>query len=126
MSRNMMRRFDAPSDRDASTNSFSRSESTWPRMIRATYGVFARTMMKMTTERPGSIRPPMQPFWPEQAVAEAEAEQQHRERQHHVERAGDRRVDPAAVEGRDDAEGHAEDDGEPGADEATSSDTCAP
>ena len=69
MSRNMIRPLDAPSERDASTNSFSRSESTWPRMMRATYGVFARTMMKITTDRPGWISPPRQPFSPEQAVA---------------------------------------------------------
>ena len=31
----MIRTFDAPSDRDASMNSFSRNDSTWPRMIRA-------------------------------------------------------------------------------------------
>src|SRR5215212_11828250 len=61
ISRNMIRQFEAPRDLDASTNSFSRSESTWPRMIRATYGVFATTMMKMTTERPGWMRPPAQP-----------------------------------------------------------------
>ena len=35
ISRKMMRRFDAPSERAASTNSFSRSDSTWPRMMRA-------------------------------------------------------------------------------------------
>ncbi len=34
ISRNMIRLFEAPSDRAASTNSFSRSESTCPRMIR--------------------------------------------------------------------------------------------
>ena len=62
MSRNMIRAFEAPSERDASTNSFSRSDSTWPRMMRATYGVFARTMMASTTESPGWIRPPRQPF----------------------------------------------------------------
>ena len=36
MSRNMIRELDAPRERDASTNSFSRSDSTWPRMMRAT------------------------------------------------------------------------------------------
>ena len=38
-------------------------------MMRATYGVFAMTMMKITTERPGWISPPRQPFSPEHAVA---------------------------------------------------------
>ena len=31
----MIRVFEAPSERAASTNSFSRSERTWPRMMRA-------------------------------------------------------------------------------------------
>ena len=31
----MIRLFDAPSERAASTNSFSRRDSTWPRMMRA-------------------------------------------------------------------------------------------
>ena len=31
----MIRKFEAPSDLDASTNSFSRNDRTWPRMIRA-------------------------------------------------------------------------------------------
>ena len=35
MSRKMIRASEAPSERAASTNSFSRSESTWPRMMRA-------------------------------------------------------------------------------------------
>ena len=34
-SRKMIRVFDAPIERDASTNSFSRSDSVWPRTIRA-------------------------------------------------------------------------------------------
>ena len=34
-SRNMIRRLVAPSDRAASMNSFSRSDSTWPRTMRA-------------------------------------------------------------------------------------------
>ena len=34
-SRKMIRVFEAPIERDASTNSFSRSESAWPRTIRA-------------------------------------------------------------------------------------------
>ena len=34
ISRIMMRKFDAPRLRAASTNSFSRSESTWPRTMR--------------------------------------------------------------------------------------------
>ncbi len=37
MWRTMMRVFDAPAARAASTNSFSFSESTWPRTTRATY-----------------------------------------------------------------------------------------
>ena len=47
MWRKMMRRFEAPSERAASTNSFSRSDSTWPRMIRAMYGNAASAMTKI-------------------------------------------------------------------------------
>jgi hypothetical protein len=36
MSRNMIRPFEAPREREASTNSFSRKDRTWPRMMRAT------------------------------------------------------------------------------------------
>ena len=35
ISRKMMRRSEAPSERAASMNSFSRSDSVWPRMMRA-------------------------------------------------------------------------------------------
>ena len=35
ISRKMMRMSDAPSDSAASMNSFSRSDSVWPRMMRA-------------------------------------------------------------------------------------------
>ena len=34
ISRNMIRMFEAPNERDASTNSFSRSDRTWPRVMR--------------------------------------------------------------------------------------------
>ena len=63
------------------------------------------TMIAITTERPGWISPPRQPFSPEHAVARPRPKQQDREREHHVERAGDERVDPAAVEAGDDARG---------------------
>ena len=39
ISENMIRRWPAPCARAASTNSFSRSESTWPRIGRAMYGM---------------------------------------------------------------------------------------
>ena len=42
-------------------NSFSRSESTWPRMMRAMYGQLNRPMMRLTSIRPGLISPPRQP-----------------------------------------------------------------
>ena len=57
----MMRQFVEPSDRDASTNSFSRIESTWPRMIREMYGQLNSPMIRLTRSRPGLIRPPKQP-----------------------------------------------------------------
>ncbi len=52
---NMMRRSEAPSARAASTNSVSRSESVWPRMMRAMYGQLAITITKITTGRPGEM-----------------------------------------------------------------------
>ena len=64
-----MRRLEAPSDFAASTNSFSRSESTWPRMMRATYGQFEITMIVITTVRPGWSAPPRHPSLPEHADA---------------------------------------------------------
>ena len=53
--------FDAPSDRDASTNSFSRSDSVWPRTIRAMSVQLVNAITKITTPSPGLIRPPRQP-----------------------------------------------------------------
>ncbi len=52
-SRDMIRMFEAPRDWDASMNSFSRIESTLPRMIRAMYGQLKSAMMKMTRVFPG-------------------------------------------------------------------------
>ena len=40
----------------ASTNSFSRSDNTWPRISRATYGHPEIVITKITTGRPGSMR----------------------------------------------------------------------
>jgi hypothetical protein len=57
----MIRTFEAPREREASMNSFSRMESTLPRMIRAMYGQLKSAMTKMTRRFPGSMYPPRQP-----------------------------------------------------------------
>ena len=44
----MIRLLRAPRLRDASTNSFSRSESTWPRMTRPMYAQLKKPMMKIS------------------------------------------------------------------------------
>ena len=56
-----IRVFEAPTDRAASTNSFSRSESVSPRTIRAMEVQLVNAMTKITTPRPGFISPPRQP-----------------------------------------------------------------
>ncbi len=65
----MIRKFEAPSERDASTNSFSRRDSTCPRMIRAGYVQLVSVITAMTTGTPGLISPPMQPLPNEHAEA---------------------------------------------------------
>src|SRR5918994_1086855 len=61
ISRNMIRAWEAPTDREASTNSFSRSESVWPRMIRAISVQVVAAITKITTAIPGLMRPPKHP-----------------------------------------------------------------
>ena len=61
MSAAMIRTFPAPTERLASTNSFSLSERVLPRMTRATYGHENRTMTRMTIVRPGWISRGKQP-----------------------------------------------------------------
>ena len=56
----------APAARAASTNSFSRSERTWPRMMRPIYVQLTTTIATITVDRPGLISPPAQPFPSEQ------------------------------------------------------------
>ncbi len=51
----------APSERLASTNSFSRSDSVSPRTIRAMYGQVKSTITRITTLSPGWMWPPRQP-----------------------------------------------------------------
>ena len=64
ISRKMIRGSEAPIERAASTNSFSRSESVCPRMIRAMYVQLVNEMTKITTLIPGLISPPRQPAPP--------------------------------------------------------------
>jgi len=83
----MMRVLLAPSERAASTNSFSRSESVVERTMRAMYGQL-NEITKMTSDRPGCTTPSRHPV----AVCPHEAampirEQQLRQREHDV---GDR------------------------------------
>ena len=68
-SRKMILRFDAPSDREASMNSFSRNDSTWPRMIRPMYGHDTSAITRISTGSPGVTSPPRQPFPSEHADA---------------------------------------------------------
>src|SRR5215208_5030579 len=104
----MIRVFEAPSDRADSTNSFSRSDSTWPRTVRAMYVQLMIAITMITTGRPGWIRPPMQPSAPEQ---------QDREREHDVDEPREDRVGPAAIEAGDQADDGADQHGEAGRDE---------
>ena len=53
MSTKMIRRSLAPSDRAASTNSFSRRESVWPRMIRPTTAQLKKAITAIDTIRLG-------------------------------------------------------------------------
>ncbi len=57
-----MRLLLAPSERAASTNSFSRSESVVERTMRAMYGHVKAEMTKITSDEPGLHRPSRQPF----------------------------------------------------------------
>ena len=57
-----MRRSLAPSERAASTNSFSRSESVVERTMRAMYGHVKAEITKTTSEIPGCTSPFRQPF----------------------------------------------------------------
>jgi hypothetical protein len=62
-SRRMIRRFEAPSEREASTNSFSRIDSTWPRTMRPMYGHPNNPMIKITGRNPGLMKPQKHPSW---------------------------------------------------------------
>ena len=55
ISLNMIRVSEAPSAREACTNSLSRRLSTSPRTIRAMYVQFASAIRKITRPRPGWI-----------------------------------------------------------------------
>src|ERR1700686_255524 len=54
MSRNTIHRSVAPSDRAASTNSFSRRDSVWPRMIRPTTAQLKKAITAIVTGRLGA------------------------------------------------------------------------
>ena len=58
ISRNMIRGPEAPTERAASTNSFSRSDSTWPRTRRATYGQLAAAASKLPVPENVTLKDP--------------------------------------------------------------------
>src|SRR5438067_12493844 len=55
---------DAPRPRAASTNSFSRTESTWPRIGRATYGTYTSPIRRIGTQKLFAFRVNTQIFRP--------------------------------------------------------------
>ena len=93
----MMRRFEAPSERAASTNSFSRSDSTWPRMMRAMYVQLTSAITKITVPHAGLDSAAEAAVAERAGRGEADAQQQDREGEQHVDQAREHRVDPAAV-----------------------------
>ncbi len=62
ISRNMIRVFDAPRAREATTNSLSRSESTSPLTMRITYVQVKKPTRKSRSPTPGWITPSRQPL----------------------------------------------------------------
>ena len=113
ISRAMIRLFDDPSDRDASMNSFSRSDSTWPRMMRAMYGQLNRPMMRRPDQ--AGLDHPAETAFRVGATRgrQTEREQQDRQREDHVGGARDERVDLAPVETGGHAEDHADHERQP-------------
>ena len=106
-SRNMMRSGPAPCARAASTNSFSRSDSTCPRTGRAMYGMYTqpdhedRDQQRVAAD---GDRPQLQAA-ERQRHAERHAEDHHRERPENVEQGADHGVRPAAEETGDECRG---------------------
>ena len=87
----MIRPSPAPSERAASTYSFSRSDSTCPRTMRATD---AQLKNAITSDRHRQARPGDR--------HQRDRDEQERERQHDVDQPGEHRVDDAAeVAGRE-------------------------
>ena len=113
----MMRRFDAPSERAASMNSFSRIDSTCPRMIRPMYGHDASAITTISVVRPGVIRPPRQPLPSAHAEARPIANSRTGKGENDVHQARQQRVDPAAEEARDRADRDPDQDRDTGGDE---------
>ena len=75
----MIRRLEAPSERAASTNSFSRSDSTWPRTMRAMYGPVDERDHEDDERHARLDQPAEAAVAPRARGGEAEAEQQDRE-----------------------------------------------
>ncbi len=105
----MIRVLPAPIERLASTNSFSLSESVFPRTTRATYGHEKRTITAMTIERPGLINPPAQPSFVVRARRDdADRDQKLRNGEHDIRPTRKRRVRPAAEEAGHEADERAD------------------
>ena len=99
-----MRVFDAPSPRDASTNSRSRSDSTSPRTIRAMYVQVANAIRKMITPMPGLERARRCSRCTAHAAPIPRPSSRIGIESTTSTRAGQQRVHPAAVEARDQAD----------------------
>ena len=108
---NMIRRLPEPWARAASTNSFSRSDEDLaadrPREVDDVDDADDERRDPQRAGRWSSMRPDVEAAERERD-AERDAEQQHGERPHDVEAAGDDRVDPAAEVAGEQAEDHRE------------------
>ena len=111
----------APSERLASTNSFSRSESVKPRTMRAMYGQVKSTMIAITSESPGWIEmgPITQPSLLELHAATMPIEiSSCGMREHHVPGAREERVGGAAEVAGGQPDHEADEDGDERGDDA--------
>jgi hypothetical protein len=105
MSRKMIRVLPAPSERLASTNSFSRSESVLPPHDAGDVRPGEEDDHGDHDRQPGWISPPRQPlFVVLHAADDPDRDQELGHREHHVGGAGEERVEPASVEAGEEAD----------------------
>ena len=112
-----MRRFEAPSERAATTNSRSRSDSTCPRTTRAIDVQLTSATTRITVRTPGRDGAVHAAVAERAGGGDPDAQQQHGERQHDVDEARQQRVDPAAVVAGQQPDGDADQHGDAGADD---------